>query len=134
MTRYTKAYRPVPDQLALLEGRGMTIPDRQKAEEYLGRLGYYRLSGYWFPFRETRVVNGQTTVLDTFKPGTSFKTVLDLYAFDKTLRLQLLDVLERIDDAHAHCAGTRAVRPLGPSGASVPQRSVYVLRSAHAQG
>lgn len=98
MTVYTKPYLTVPDQIALLASRGMAIPDRSKAEEYLGRLGYYRLSAYWVPFREAHIAADGTTVLsDQFKPGTSFKTVVDLYAFDKALRLQLLDVLERIE-------------------------------------
>jgi hypothetical protein len=98
VTRYTKPYLTIPEQIALLERRGMAIPDRNKAEEYLGRLGYYRLSAYWVPFRESVVAaNGTVTLQDRFKAGTSFKTVLDLYAFDKALRLQLLDVLERIE-------------------------------------
>ncbi|WP_112662189.1 Abi family protein [Microvirga flavescens] len=78
----------------------MEIPDTQKAHEYLTRIGYYRLSAYWYPFRETVLkADGTVQALDTFKPDTSFKTAVDLYAFDKALRLQLLDVLERIEIA-----------------------------------
>ncbi|MEQ1771172.1 MAG: Abi family protein [Devosia sp.] len=90
----------------------MSIPDEAKASEYLSRLGYYRLSAYWYPFR----VTSGGVVTDNFKAGTSFKWALDLYSFDKKLRLQLLDVLERIEifvrtavalqlgqfDSHAH--------------------------------
>jgi len=95
---YNKPYLSVSDQIVRLEDRGMTIPDRQKAEEYLSRIGYYRLSAYWYPFRATApTVDGTIQVLDTFKPSTSFKTVVDLYAFDKALRLHLLDALERIE-------------------------------------
>lgn len=76
----------------------MVIDDVPKATEYLSRLGYYRLSAYWYPFRQTtKSANGAVVVLDDFKPGTEFKWATDLYAFDKTLRLQLLDVLERIE-------------------------------------
>jgi abortive infection bacteriophage resistance protein len=97
---YSKPYLSVSDQIVRLEDRGMTIADRQKAEEYLSRIGYYRLSAYWYPFRATApTVDGTIQVLDAFKPRTSFKTVVDLYAFDKALRLHLLDALERIEIA-----------------------------------
>ena len=72
----------------------MQIEDHSKAQEYLARIGYYRLSAYWYPFRE---LDATGAVLDSFKVDTSFKWVIDLYAFDKALRLQLLDVLERIE-------------------------------------
>ena len=36
------------------------------------------------------------TVCDRFLRGTEFKTAVDLYAFDKVLRLQVTDVIERI--------------------------------------
>ncbi len=75
----------------------MVIEDIPKATEYLSRLGYYRLSAYWYPFRNSKFENGTLTVLDDFKDGTEFKWATDLYAFDKALRLQLLDVLERIE-------------------------------------
>lgn len=93
MPRYDKPYLSVPDQIALLKSRGMLIENEQKASEYLSRLGYYRLSAYWYPFRATS--HGKVT--DNFKPGTTFNWALDLYSFDKKLRLQLLDVLERIE-------------------------------------
>lgn len=38
-------------QLALLQQRGMIIADPARAEHYLRFIGYYRLSGYWFPFQ-----------------------------------------------------------------------------------
>ena len=36
-------------------------------------------------------------VLDTFVPSSEFSQVVDLYVFDKRLRLMMLDVLERIE-------------------------------------
>ena len=76
----------------------MIFDDTAKAAEYLSRLGYYRLSAYWYPFRQTsNSRQGQPGISETFKSGTRFKWATDLYAFDKALRLQLLDVLERIE-------------------------------------
>lgn len=96
--QYTKPYLRVEQQIALLESRGLQIPDRAKAAEYLTRIGYYRLSAYFVPFRE-RVVRdrGEPILLETFRPYTNFAVITDLYAFDKALRIQMLDVLERIE-------------------------------------
>lgn len=74
----------------------MTITDAAKAEEYLARIGYYRLSAYWYGFR---VIEAEGQVGDAFKPGTEFQSVVALYVFDKRLRLLMLDALERIEIA-----------------------------------
>jgi abortive infection bacteriophage resistance protein len=94
---YQKPYLNVGDQLALLKARGMGVTDDAKASAYLERIGYYRLSGYWYPFRVSRLSNGVTQVGDNFRPGTTFAHVIDLYVFDKKLRLLFLDAIERIE-------------------------------------
>ncbi|MGM5032683.1 Abi family protein [Tardiphaga sp. 803_E3_N1_3] len=96
---YSKPYLTVKDQLALIKSRGMIISDEALAESYLNKIGYYRLSGYWYPYREAKQVAGITKVLDDFKSGTKFSEIVDLYVFDKKLRLVFLDVIERIEIA-----------------------------------
>ena len=88
----------IDQQLELLRSRGLKIDDDNKAKEYLQRIGYYRLSAYGFPFRQSKAdVYSVVQTLDQFKPDTSFKNITDLYAFDKSLRLVVLDALERIE-------------------------------------
>ena len=82
-------------QRALLVQRGMTIADPARAEHYLRFIGYYRLSGYWFPFQHR---NGGDDH-DNFQPGTDFETVLDRYVFDRRLRVLIMDASERIEVA-----------------------------------
>ncbi len=111
---YTKPYKNVADQLFLLTSRGMEITDMAAASACLGRIGYYRLSGYWYPFRKSHVsanpVTGrqlldpvtqrpQIVVEDDFRKGTTFQQVMDLYVFDKRLWLLFLDAIERIEVA-----------------------------------
>jgi abortive infection bacteriophage resistance protein len=110
---YEKPWKSYAEQLDQLIGRGMEVTDRARAIDYLERIGYYRLSGYWFPFRERsgalvllseqgkkpNKVKVDTLVLDTFKAGTTFQNSVDLYVFDKKLRLLTLDALERIEVA-----------------------------------
>jgi abortive infection bacteriophage resistance protein len=94
---YNKPYLTVQQQLALIQSRGMVITDLPKAEQMLQRIGYYRLSGYWYPFRDNAVIGGVRTVVDNFRPGADLRTIIDLYIFDKKLRLLFLDALERIE-------------------------------------
>lgn len=80
----------------------MAFPDLNKARMCLERVGYYRLSAYWYPFRQHQAQAGlgaQAARQDAFVPGTSFDDVLQFYIFDKELRVCLLDALERIEIA-----------------------------------
>ncbi|WP_238737672.1 Abi family protein [Rhodopseudomonas infernalis] len=77
----------------------MVISDDALAQVYLNRIGYYRLSGYWFPYRESTGSGPTLVVGDRFRTGTTFTDVVALYVFDKKLRLLMLDVLERIEIA-----------------------------------
>ena len=89
------------DQLELLKRRGLHVDDDAAALGYLRRIGYYRLSGYWYPLREidhaASTKAGRPLRLDTFVPGSRFEDVVRLYVFDKKLRLLALDALERIE-------------------------------------
>src|SRR5665213_3473755 len=96
---YTKPYLPVPAQLALMKGRGMGVSDDALAQIYLEKIGYYRLSGYSYPYRESAVVGGQTVVSDQFRARTTLAEIVELYVFDKKLRMLALDAIERIEIA-----------------------------------
>lgn len=106
-----------PQQIALLKQRGMHIEDDAEALFYLEHLNYYRLTAYWLPFEADHATH-------QFKAGTSFASVLELYRFDRELRLLLLDAIERVEvsvrahwayalahhhGAHAHLDDTLAV-------------------------
>lgn len=73
----------------------MILEDRPRAEHYLRFIGYYRLSGYWFPFQ----YRDDGPDHDNFRPGTKFERVLDRYVFDRRLRLLIMDAAERIEVA-----------------------------------
>lgn len=58
----------------------MQIHDPSRAERKLAQLGYYRLSGYWYPAREFKMnglrqdvcpVTGKPLRLDTFQAATT---------------------------------------------------------------
>jgi abortive infection bacteriophage resistance protein len=88
--KFNKPHLTVEQQLALLENRGLIISDREQVKHYLGHLNYYRLSGYWFPFKQSPTSN-------QFDPNTSFESILNLYIFDRELRLVILNAIEHIE-------------------------------------
>ena len=95
-TRGTDTYVKEPlahDELVLrCQKRGLFVPDQERAERYLRHIGYYRLSPYMIPFQDPGTDH-------SFRPGSSFDEVLDLYVFDRKLRLVVLDALERVEVA-----------------------------------
>ena len=47
---YSKPPLAIKDQVELLKTRGLIIPDEKRVGRYLQNIGYYRLSGYMYPF------------------------------------------------------------------------------------
>ena len=72
--------------------RGLTIADPDRAARYLRHIGYYRLSPYTIPFQADRTTH-------SFNPGTTFDDILNVYVFDRELRLLTTDALERVEVA-----------------------------------
>jgi len=103
LSPYTKPHLSFADQLCLLKSRGMAVGDDALALTHLERIGYYRLKSYWHPFRAAAVPTAAggigPQVSEQFKPGTEFRFGVELYVFDKRLRLLLLDAIERVEIA-----------------------------------
>lgn len=93
-----KFHLTVDEQIALLKHRGMSVSDDTEGKDFLSRFGYYRLSGYFYPLRKTNPV-GTVGRQDTFQENTSLEIVVQLYEFDRKLRLLILDAVERIEVA-----------------------------------
>ena len=84
---YEKPFLTFDEQADLLARRGLVF-DRDVLIPHLKDVGYYRLSGYWYPFKQED---------DTFIPDTKFETVWNNYTFDRQFRLIVLDAIERIE-------------------------------------
>ena len=80
----------------MLESRGLITDNKRAALDYLERVGYYRLSGYWYNFRK---MTGAQKRADEFIDSSYFEDAVKLYIFDKALRLLAMDALERIEMA-----------------------------------
>jgi len=89
---YVKPPLSIDQQIDLLISRGMSIPDRDRANRYLSHISYYRLRIYWALFE-----TGSDTDDHRFKAGTSFDNALNLYLFDRKFRLLILEAIERFE-------------------------------------
>lgn len=90
---FSKSFSKPHDLVSLLISRGLSIQNPAKAERYIERIGYYRLSAYMYPFLN------QPKNQHHFKKGASFAKVLMLYRFDKKFRLLLFNEIEKIEIA-----------------------------------
>jgi len=115
---FTKPAINTQAQLNQLLARGLVIADQQAALQILNSIGYYRLSGYLYPFR-TRAKDG--TVLDDYYPGSTLDETLALYEFDRKLRILLLDAIERIEVAVRTQVTYHFALKYGPFGHTSPQ-------------
>ena len=97
MAQFTKQAKSNQAHLQTWQDRGLIIPDLARADRYLSFIGYYRLSAYTIPFQKPVTVN--SSALHQFKANTSFDDVLNLYIFDRELRLLVMDAIERIEVA-----------------------------------
>ncbi len=87
---FTKPPQSFAEQVEILAARGLTVPDPEQAGFYLSQLNYYRFAAYCLPFEQNHEVH-------KFRAGTSFDDVLNLYIFDRELRLLMMDTIERIE-------------------------------------
>lgn len=92
MTRFTKQALTIQEQVDQWIDRDLKVPDRTKAEHFLSVISYYRLSAYSLPFQLGRNDH-------RFRQGTTFDDILNLYSFDRELRLLVMDAIERLEVA-----------------------------------
>ena len=93
--KFEKPAVSITDQIELLKRRGMAVEDETLAQHFLQFISYYRLRAYWLTFEVPAAGNGD----HAFRKGTTFEDVLELYIFDRELRLLVLDAIERVEVA-----------------------------------
>ncbi len=125
--KFEKPSVSIADQIALLEARGIAVPDRAHTAHCLQHVSYYRLRAYWLPFEDAAPPNGE----HTFKNGTTFDDVLDLYVFDRRLRLLVMDAIERVEVSLRGSWAHHLAMKYGPHGYLVP--ALYNRADRYAQ-
>lgn len=87
---YTKKALSALEQVQLLKSRGLIFEDEKSAAGILTHINYYRFSAYSYPFLKDKENH-------LFKENVTFQNILDVYDFDRELRLLIYDAIERIE-------------------------------------
>lgn len=85
---YNKPPLTYQEQLSLWKSRGLLVENEERAIHYLTNISYYRLSAYAIPLQAKK---------DVFVENTAFSDVLNLYLFDRELRLIVFNAIERLE-------------------------------------
>jgi len=86
--QFNKNHLSYEEQTKLLQNRNLTISNIDFAIKKLSHLNYYRFSAYFYPFFEQK---------NSFKNGTTFEDILQIYYFDKELRHLVFYAIEKIE-------------------------------------
>ncbi|WP_426625271.1 Abi family protein [Leifsonia sp. McL0607] len=102
MPEYTKPWLSLEKQVGKLHGRGVEIGSYSSARILLQQVGYYRLTGYLYPFRESETYlddsgRERIRVLSDYRSGTSLAYAAQLIDYDRKLRMLVLDAVERLE-------------------------------------
>jgi abortive infection bacteriophage resistance protein len=89
---YTKVAEPLEETLYRLWYNNLIIDDRTSAEYALKTIGYYRLLVYMRHFQDNSSPR-------KFLPKTKFSYIVEMYKFDRDLRLLTLDAIEKLEVA-----------------------------------
>lgn len=87
--KFEKPALTLDEKIQLLKDRWLIFDDEENAKHDLAHIWYYRLSGYFKYFQEKES--------DNFKAGSNFQNVIDIYKFDRKLRLLTIDAIEKIE-------------------------------------
>jgi abortive infection bacteriophage resistance protein len=91
--KYSKPPLSLTGQISRLKQRGLKFNNETKAAHYLSNISYYRLRAYTFPFQDNTDAN------HPFIKDVSFEDIIDLYVFDRRLRLLIFNAIEKIEVA-----------------------------------
>jgi abortive infection bacteriophage resistance protein len=87
---YTKQPLTIEEQISLLKSRGLNIDHDEKTRHILTNIGYYHLSGYFYPLLLDKTQH-------IYKPNSNFEDAFNLYCFDRELRRIIFNEIEKIE-------------------------------------
>lgn len=99
-------FKTIDEQIDILGGRGLAIPDRKAAYDFLLHNNYYRVSGYSLTLRTN----------DVFHIGASFDDIVKIYECDTEMRNILFGGLESIETSFKSIYAYESARIHGEFG------------------
>ena len=93
MAKYNKTNKTTEELVSSLKEKGLIISNNAKAINYIRNIGYFRLKAYFYPlYKEPKHKH-------LFKQEASFDKLMNMYRFDRKLRLLLFNEIEKIEVA-----------------------------------
>lgn len=95
---YKRRWTSYSRQKTILISRGLLgINGREpnRAEDWLSHVGYARLSDYFEPFLQNK--KNSKKKVKNFLPDARFNQIIDLYSFDRKLKILILDAISRVE-------------------------------------
>lgn len=104
MVVYAKPWLSLDQQIERLRTHGLVIDDDARAAQVLSSIGYYRLTGYLYPFRRSESFEDEegqhrVRIFSDYRPGTHLAHAEEIIDFDRRLRMLVLDGMERVEVA-----------------------------------
>jgi abortive infection bacteriophage resistance protein len=91
LMKYVKQPISINEQISKLQERGLEFPENINAGNYLSNISYYRLRAYTYPFQDNNNPD------HPFIKKVSFEDIINLYVFDRQLRLLIFNAIEKIE-------------------------------------
>ncbi|KQG97393.1 hypothetical protein APC57_02175 [Acinetobacter baumannii] len=103
--RYSKKPNSINDLITKITNRGLDCSNHALTEQSLKYIGYYRLRGYFYPFYKMDISQRKATPIEpkSFVPNVKLENILDLYEFDRKLRLIILEEIQKVEVALRTC-------------------------------
>ena len=121
MPKFNKTNRTAEELLVVLKRKGLSIADEAKSITYLRNIGYYRLKAYFYPLYQ------EPKHKHLFKVNATFDKVMNMYRFDRKLRLLLFNEMEKIEVAFRSVIVNVVTDELGVSIGRVSRYGVNIL-------
>ena len=105
MPKFNKTNRTADDLIVVLKRKGLSIADEAKSINYIRNIGYYRLKAYFYPLYQ------EPKHKHLFKVDATFDKVMNMYRFDRKLRLLLFNEIEKIEVAFRSIIESHSAQP-----------------------
>ena len=93
MATYNKPNKTAKELVTGLQVKGLIINNEERAINYVRNIGYFRLKAYFYPLYQ------EPKHKHIFKPEATFDKVMNMYRFDRKLRLLLFNEIEKVEVA-----------------------------------
>lgn len=93
--KYSKQPLSIEKQIEKLKQRGLVVDNEKVAANYLSNISYYRLRAYTYPFQYNNEEKDHQFIANNIH----FDDIIDLYRFDRRLRMLIFNAIEKIEVA-----------------------------------